>query len=352
MCELLAISSNTPVNISFTWRGFIKRGLRNPDGWGIAFYKDDTALIYKEPKPAPESPLAHFLRNIIKSRLIISHVRWATKGRAKYSNTHPFKREVYGREWVFAHNGDVSCIVNNPDFKLEHYFPVGETDSEYAFCYMLDQIRELTRNRDYSILRLSKRILQIAMKIGSHGKFNFLLSNGNELYAYMNRRQTLYYLLRHPPHRAYARLIDEDYEVNLSEIKGDNEYVVLIATKPITNEQWRPFPANELLVFRDGNLLLKASLRKLEIPLTTPEKNVLKIVRKSKHSIELTKIAERLGIDKEEARETVKALVHKKLLKIDRRGPKDLERTNIRLYTSKHIREILDKVVLQKTTCG
>ena len=43
----------------------------------------------------------------IKSENIVAHIRKATQGRVALENTHPFVRELWGRYWVFAHNGDL-----------------------------------------------------------------------------------------------------------------------------------------------------------------------------------------------------------------------------------------------------
>jgi predicted glutamine amidotransferase len=43
----------------------------------------------------------------IRSRNVIAHIRKATQGEVALENTHPFVRELWGRYWVFAHNGDL-----------------------------------------------------------------------------------------------------------------------------------------------------------------------------------------------------------------------------------------------------
>ena len=72
------------------------------------------------------------LRNYpIKSHNVIAHVRKATVGNVKLENCHPFVRELWGRYWVFAHNGDLKDYAPH----LHGAFrPVGDTDSEQAFA--------------------------------------------------------------------------------------------------------------------------------------------------------------------------------------------------------------------------
>ena len=258
MCELFGLSSNREVDVSFTWRGFLRRGRLNYHGWGVAWYLNGSVGLVKEPKPALDSSIARLLLSGIRSRIVISHVRLATHGKPSYVNTHPFVRKLRDREWIFAHNGDVSGVVMNPEFKLKHYSPVGDTDSEYAFCYIMDCLRELGESVN-SVIEVCKAIWDIASRIGDYGKFNFLLSDGTYLFAYMNRIGTLHYLLRHPPHKRYVELVDEDFKINLSELKGQSEIAAIIATQPLTrNENWIPMEVNTLYVFHKGDLILKS----------------------------------------------------------------------------------------------
>ena len=132
------MSSNKTVRISFSWCGSRKRGRIHRDGWGIAWYLDGgLASVIKEPQLVPESPIAGLMAQGVRSRIVVSHVCWASQGSLSYVNIHPFIRKLWNRNWVFAHNGDVSSFMEEPGYGLEWYRPIGETDSEYAFCYFV-----------------------------------------------------------------------------------------------------------------------------------------------------------------------------------------------------------------------
>ncbi len=96
------------------------------------------AVLFVDNQSAVESPIAELIRNYpIKSRNVIAHIRKATQGKINLENSHPFSRELWGRQWIFAHNGDLDDF----DPVLSGGFtPVGNTDSERAFCYLLDQL--------------------------------------------------------------------------------------------------------------------------------------------------------------------------------------------------------------------
>ena len=135
MCELLGMSANVPTDIRFSFTGLMQRGGRtgpHRDGWGIAFYEQRGARLFHDPCPSCESEVARLVQqHSIKSRIVISHIRRANRGRVCLENTHPFTRELWGRSWVFAHNGDLKDFHPPLD---AHHQPAGSTDS--AACFM------------------------------------------------------------------------------------------------------------------------------------------------------------------------------------------------------------------------
>jgi glutamine amidotransferase len=138
MCQILGLNSNTPITVNFSFIGFAARGGRTGehcDGWGIAFQDDVECRLFIDDGKASESPLAEFLcSHPIKSRSVLAHIRKATQGAVTLSNCHPFQREWLGRSWVFCHNGDLLDFA--PRLGGD-YLPLGSTDSERAFCFLL-----------------------------------------------------------------------------------------------------------------------------------------------------------------------------------------------------------------------
>jgi len=345
------LCANKPVDISFSWRGFRKRGQANPDGWGVAWYVDEEGKLVglvKEPRPAPESSIARLLARGIRSHIVISHVRWASVGDKSYVNTHPFVRRFRDRDWVFAHNGTVTSM-NDPEFSLRIFTPVGETDSEYAFCYIMEYLSKLGNEVLKDVLSLAQRIWEIAVKIGRHGKFNFLLSNGILLFAFSNRRGSLHYLLRHPPHVGYARLLDEDFKIDLGLAKAPDEAAVLIATKEITDENWMPLSSNELIVAYKGDIILRIlGNGRLKTSLREEEIEILCAVRSSPHAISLGQLSETIGLPLEEVSEIVRSLVIRGYLRKDRRYNYPMNHPESRYYTDPVVRPIIDKLLLRR----
>jgi glutamine amidotransferase len=182
----------------------------------------------------------------IRSRHILAHIRKATQGVVALENTHPFQRELWGRYWVFAHNGNL--VDHRP--KLHAAFhPVGSTDSERAFCWLM---QELAKNHASlpSVEHLSETLAELIPQITRHGTFNFLLSHGEALWAHCSTR--LHYVERRHPF-ARAQLQDEDLTVDFAAQTTPSDRVAIVVTEPLTrDETWHALQPGELATFVDG----------------------------------------------------------------------------------------------------
>ena len=251
MCQLLGMNCNVPTDIVFSFTGFATRGGltdEHKDGWGIAFFEGAGVRLFVDHESAVASPVASLIKSYpIKSKNVISHIRKATQGQVALENCHPFVRELWGRYWVFAHNGDLknfSPVLNGP------FRPVGNTDSERAFCYLLQQLREQFGDIPPTTDALRSALTALTSDIAAHGVFNMMLSDGSALYAHCSTR--LHYIVRQYPF-AQAKLSDEDLTVDFSEVTTPNDRVAVIVTEPLTtNETWQAFRAGELKVFVEG----------------------------------------------------------------------------------------------------
>jgi glutamine amidotransferase len=263
MCQLLGMNCNAPTDVTFSFRGFAQRGGHtgdHADGWGIAFFEGDSHLDgaghdkglrhFVDHLPASASPVAELIRRYpIKSRHVIAHIRKATQGRVALENCHPFVRELWGCYWVFAHNGN---LVDFSPRLHGSFRPVGSTDSERAFCWIMQELAKSHADVP-SVQELSITLRELAVQVARHGTFNFLLSNGQALWAHASTR--LFYVERRHPF-AHATLSDEDVSVNFAEQTQPTDRVAVVVTAPLTsNETWTAFAPGELKVFEGGVLV-------------------------------------------------------------------------------------------------
>lgn len=284
MCQLLGMNCATPTDVTFSFTGFAKRGGvtdHHADGWGIAFFEDKACRLFIDHESSATSPIAELVKRYpIKSKNTIAHIRKATQGRILLENCHPFQRELWGRHWIFAHNGDLQkeplsaalpagatvgdtseIVVQPTQFQpnLTGVFqPVGTTDSEYAFCAILEGLRERFPSAQPPLPELFAAIAELTQDISRHGVFNFLMSNGQALFAHCSTH--LHFLVRQWPFST-AHLIDEDMTVDFANFTTPDDRVAVIATQPLTdNEVWTRLQPGDLMMFQDGEPTLRTNL--------------------------------------------------------------------------------------------
>lgn len=250
MCELLGFSSYKPITLTEHLRKFGSRGGKtadNPDGWGLATRVNDTWQLQKGAEAAADSE--RYLTSIqhVHSNLVIAHVRKANPPSACVAeNTHPFVRECCGRSWVFAHNGKVPEVTQpNGCCFPKASKPLGVTDSEHAFYYLLDEIASVfNASTDHSIWL--QKLASLSASIAAYGQFNFLMSDGDYLIAYGHDR--LHHLER----------IGDDPPLEQS---------VMVASEPLTDDIWQVFQSGELRVYCNGKLIGNVMTQPVPAPL-------------------------------------------------------------------------------------
>lgn len=252
MCQLLGMNANTPTDVMFSFAGLACRADEHKDGFGIGFFEERGLRHFIDHHGARTSPVAELVKHYpIKSLNVVAHIRKATQGRVALENTHPFVRELWGRYWVFAHNGDLKDFAP----RLHGAFrPVGDTDSERAFCWLMQELDKAHADLP-SIDELTCTLAELLPLPARHGTFNLLLSNGQALWAHGSTK--LHSLERRHPFGA-ATLADEDLTVDFAALTQPGDRVAIVATEPLTaGELWSAFAPGELRVFVDGECRLR-----------------------------------------------------------------------------------------------
>jgi len=269
MCELFAKSSRNPATVNLSLDEFAAHGGRtapNKDGWGIAYYEEGDVRLIKDTNQASTSAWVRFVEDQgLVSATVISHIRYATTGNVALYNTHPFSRELGGRMHVFAHNGVVNDAMEDPRFPLDPYRPVGETDSEYVFCALLTRLKELWHGAD-GVPELDDRmtvIADFAADLREMGRANFLYADGDALFAHAHIRHRDdgttgpgLHMIRHAGH-------PEGFEVEGGGVsvssQPDHQATVLLASVPLTGEDWTALDEGTVVALRAGDIVARAA---------------------------------------------------------------------------------------------
>lgn len=282
MCELFCLSSRHPTRATFSLRHFSAHGAPdglNVDGWGVAFHEGRDVRLYKEPEPAGDSPWLVFIeQRSHPTGLLISHIRRATCGANSLANTQPFVRELGGRMHLFAHNGgfdEIAALFG----RSEHRFrPVGETDSEMAFCLLLERVAPLWEGA--AAPSLDARLAAIegfAADMRPLGIANFLYSDGEFVFGHGHRRTQADGIVAPPGlwfrhrHRAGASgspattlpssgvTIHAPTHPGGGPHAGEAQEMALLASVPVTAGHWRPLGEGEIVVVAAGELVERAT---------------------------------------------------------------------------------------------
>jgi len=206
----------------------------------------------REESPAAFSALADQLADRSPKALVsIAHIRKATRGVVSLENCHPFTRSWNHQSWVFAHNGDLAGELPLG----ERYRPHGSTDSEAAFCWILEQLDRAAADPD-DTSTLFGLLHNCAAELAQQGTFNALISNGRWLFATATTR--LHWITRRAPFST-ATLADPPLQVDFSVLTSSTDVVTILSTEPLTtDEQWHPFASGESMLLINGGIALRS----------------------------------------------------------------------------------------------
>ncbi|MDE2364291.1 MAG: class II glutamine amidotransferase [Hyphomicrobiales bacterium] len=259
MCELFAMSSRIPTTISLSMRTLASRGAVGShlaDGWGVAFYEGNDVRVLREPEPAADSDwLAFANARGVRSHIAIAHIRHATQGEISLANTQPFARELGGRLHCFAHNGMLPGVEGRLADTGHRFRPIGSTDSEAAFCILLERLAPLWADGAPDAAERTSAVSDFAADMRKIGPANFVYSDGDLLIAHGHRRTQANGVIEPPGLTMLTRrcAIDRDALPHTGvAIEQTGQDLTLFASVPLTDEPWLPLREGEIVVVREG----------------------------------------------------------------------------------------------------
>ena len=225
------------------------RDRRDKDGWGVGFYfSDGSAHVEKCAEKAWASKGYEMLARSVRSKVIVAHLRLASRASVCDRYCHPFKLFFRNRDWLFAHNGDCESIVN---YRTRYGRIVGTEglDSPRIFEYLRDHILDYLRsNRKGSLFGAVKSATEKLLEEYPQGTFNFLLTNGDVLFAHVDKmhfKNKALYVLRREKGNGVALLV-----TTIPDLTGEN----WIKFHPIRNYR------GKLLMISEGELLYNGDI--------------------------------------------------------------------------------------------
>jgi glutamine amidotransferase len=266
MCELFAMSSKKPAHLNYSLPAFSKHGGHSHDnksGWGIAYFEDKDVFLVKEPLPAADSPLAKYISEAgRKSDCVIAHVRYATLGTPLLINTHPFRRALGGHMHAFAHNGMLKGLHKDFAEQARALSPIGETDSELAFCLLLERLRPLWQAAGDAPPPVADRLdvfAKFSSEMRKRGSANFLYSDGDTLFVHADKRmyeENGGYSEPRAPGLCIKNCMvctpTNDYACDGLNVENVDQTTTLIASVPLDQDGWDQLPEGVALAITSG----------------------------------------------------------------------------------------------------
>jgi transglutaminase-like putative cysteine protease/predicted glutamine amidotransferase len=260
LTRLIGLSFDGAASPSFTLQALAhSEGRDQPYGWGFAWYPDESpcALVVKDPTSIGENAMTKLLREWerFESTVFLCHLRGAART-IQGQDTHPFCRSHAGRDWVFGHNGDLlgdleqTLPLGGP---IPVFEPIGRTDSERAFCWLLTRVRE---HGARSLGEVGwERLHGWLRELDALGTANFMISDGTDLVIYHDeeRYNGLCWTRLIPPHA--PTLAAADIVLDLGDAGDENRSVVIFSTVPLEGASWTSMQPGELIVVRHGALV-------------------------------------------------------------------------------------------------
>lgn len=251
MCEVLAISANKPVGVSFSWRAFEERGRPNPDGWGYA-YRTDAKLRRRRYARTlrPDDQVAN-LTGEVESPVFLAHVRRGVQGPPTKENAQPFLASTVDIAGVLTVSRGCRMTARYSD-------PVGNrregsTGAELLFWVLVSGAQE-----HGGLVPPLRQVVETAFdpgKLQPGAQSSFVLTDGRTLLAFRHGKP-LWRVIREPPHDGTVRLRDPDlppYKAQLRLHKKAEERASVFATVRLTRgEEWHQLADRTLVAVRDG----------------------------------------------------------------------------------------------------
>lgn len=247
MCEILAINVNRPTSIMLAWRSFGHRGVHNPDGWGYAYLENDRFKEKRFLTTLPNDSTTADAPKDVRTSQFLGHVRYKVQGKRTTENTQPFLGAV--DSCAFA--GTMSnCRVTSRFSKEVCEMLKGDTGPEVLFALLRRDKLDDVLNRVFLSQTLPK------------AKASFVFAH-DDLMQVFSFNRPVYYLTRFPPHKNRVKLTDPsqpDFEANLNMEKDSDEVATILASTPLTDEDWSELHHCELLTISRGRVQNLCSL--------------------------------------------------------------------------------------------
>jgi len=231
------------------------KALKTP-GWGFGWYPNDDygASIIKDAMSNDTQTLLNALQDgtSFRSTIFMCKVKGSGKQYTQH-DTQPFRQSFGGYDWLFLHNGQLDRTAlkelhKDPSGLLE---PVGKTDSELAFRFLLGRLQALSA-KELTDIRGSE-LLTWMEELDGLGTADLVVSDGRSLAIYhgKNSERNLYFH-RVLPSEKPPIFESELVSLNLEDPRDSLRTVFLVSSFQFDETSFQPMEPGRLIIVRRG----------------------------------------------------------------------------------------------------
>ncbi len=260
-----------PRNITVTHQG------RKVGGSGIGWYPgdDNAAIVIKDPKSFADLGRPQIIddKTTFNSTTFVMHLNGASWNPIP-QDTEPYSKTVGKRDWLWMHQGTLDLQKlrkKNSQFHENFYEPVGNTDSELAFCIILNRIMRL------KVKKLAEvgwdRLHDWFKELNELGSANFFLSDGKNMVVYrgLDGANALYKERIKPPYeKIELNCADAGFVLNFNKEDDNLRTVCIFSTLPVTTDGInKEMKKGQMVVAKNGTIKWNSHVEPKKIEINT-----------------------------------------------------------------------------------
>jgi len=257
--DILTLSFDSPSSPSIELKLPEQLQTSHPLGWGIAFYPNDhqAAVVKKDPAARGMEVQMDALSDWanFRSTVYFCKAQGAARGYTHHE-TQPFSRSFAGQDWIFLHNGDLDKPKLRQLHKDKSRFlePLGKTDSELAFCYLLGKVMETEARKLADVP--NETLLGWFEQLDPLGSADISISDGTTTAVFCGTQSVkkLYYTRLTPPDP--QRVFNSESALLYIGDPRDTYHTSLIVTScKFDAGSWLSMQPGQLLIIRRGAII-------------------------------------------------------------------------------------------------
>jgi transglutaminase-like putative cysteine protease/predicted glutamine amidotransferase len=259
MCDFYLLSfdslSSPTVNIKFDENNEEQQ----TKAWGIGWYpnRDQAAIVTKHTITRDNQALINTVSDwrSFRSTTFICNISDPLKG-FKQTEAQPFARSFAARDWIFTHHGNLDKIRLEKLYKNRSRLlePLGHTDSELAFSYLLSKVKE-SDARKLSHLK-PVDLLCLFNELDTLGSADMALTDGLTLVCYHSKHsdKEIYYQRFKPT--CNIKIFDTNNAIFAMDDPRDCHHtILLVSSSPLAPDNCSTLQPGQLIIIKRATIV-------------------------------------------------------------------------------------------------